>query len=324
MVYLGNRVVHYGDADIQREGIISLKPDTFEGMRFEINKPINQHFFLSHSLFMGNMEMQTGGRQIIKTPVGQYEFGATVVNEAQSLLMMGRIGTDGRLSGRVKYDITNWLGLKLHCQLSNNPNQSQVMMDTDLKGGDWNAQVKVGAPGFLGLNYFQSITPKLSAGGEFFWLPSNAKSGVGLAVRHQGDKHVATCQIATTGIMNAQYTHKVGAWDGGTCFGLEGCSEGGREEERRRSWEGQGQQRGIMNAQYKHKVGRGPKGRELGGHSLGAWWWGAWVVGGGGRGGGEARVRQGRWHGVRGCRLSHAPGPHPAPVQIHSVVIGVS
>lgn len=195
--------------DIQREGIISLKPDTFEGMRFEINKPINQHFFLSHSLFMGNMEMQTGGRQIIKTPVGQYEFGATVVNEAQSLLMMGRIGTDGRLSGRVKYDITNWLGLKLHCQLSNNPNQSQVMVDTDLKGGDWNAQVKVGAPGFLGLNYFQSITPKLSAGGEFFWLPSNAKSGVGLALRHQGDKHVATCQIATTGIMNAQYTHKV-------------------------------------------------------------------------------------------------------------------
>lgn len=243
--------MHYGNADIQREGIISLKPDTFEGMRFEINKPINQHFFLSHSLFMGNMEMQTGGRQIIKTPVGQYEFGATVVNEAQSLLMMGRIGTDGRLSGRVKYDITNWLGLKLHCQLSNNPNQSQVMVDTDLKGGDWNAQVKVGAPGFLGLNYFQSITPKLSAGGEFFWLPSNAKSGVGLALRHQGDKHVATCQIATTGIMNAQYTHKVG-------HGLGTCVAGRRGVRRRREG-GMGRGRSAVKlgraAQVQQSVG---------------------------------------------------------------------
>ena len=32
--------------EIQREGIMVLKPDTFEGMRFEINKPINPYFFL--------------------------------------------------------------------------------------------------------------------------------------------------------------------------------------------------------------------------------------------------------------------------------------
>ncbi|GFR41526.1 hypothetical protein Agub_g2222, partial [Astrephomene gubernaculifera] len=196
--------------DIQREGIISLKPDTFEGLRFEINKPLNQQFFLSHNLFMGNMELQTGGRQIIKTPVGTYEFGATVVNESQTFLMLGRIATDGRLSGRVKYDLTNWLSFKVHTQLSNNPNQSQLMVDSDFKGGDWNAQLKLGAPGFVGANYFQSLTPKLSAGGEFFYLPGQPKSGMGLALRHQGDKHVATCQVATTGIANMQYTHKVG------------------------------------------------------------------------------------------------------------------
>ncbi|KAG2446248.1 hypothetical protein HXX76_000840 [Chlamydomonas incerta] len=195
--------------DIQREGIISLKPDTFEGLRFEINKPLNQHFFLSHNLFMGNMELQTGGRQIIKTPVGTYEFGATTVSESQNLVLMGRLASDGRLSGRIKYDVANWLGFKVQAQLANAANQSQVMLDTDVKGGDWNAQLKLGAPGFVGLNYFQSLTPKLSAGGEFFYLPSNPKSGVGLALRHQGDKHVATCQVATTGLMNMQYTHKV-------------------------------------------------------------------------------------------------------------------
>jgi hypothetical protein len=46
----------------------------------------------------------------------------------------------------------------------------QVMLDLDAKGGDWNGQVKLGAPSFLGINYFQSVTPRLAAGGEFFWL----------------------------------------------------------------------------------------------------------------------------------------------------------
>jgi len=41
----------------------------------------------------------------------------------------------------------------------------------------------------------QSVTPNLSAGGEFFWLQSNLKSGVGLAMRHTGEKHVGTLQV---------------------------------------------------------------------------------------------------------------------------------
>lgn len=60
-----------------------------------------------------------------------------------------------------------------------------------------------------GLNYFQSVTPKLSAGGEVFWLPAQMRSGVGLCVRHQGDKHIATVQAASTGILSAQYAHRV-------------------------------------------------------------------------------------------------------------------
>lgn len=193
--------------DLQREVLMALKPDLFEGMRFEITKPLNQNFFLSHSLFMGNIEMQTGGRQIIKTPIGNYEFGANVIHD--KFMMLGRIATDGRLSGRVKYDIRDWISAKMHCQLSNEPGQSQLMVDADVKGRDWNAQVKLGSPSFLGLNYFQSITPKLSAGGEFFWLQANLKSGVGFALRHADKQHVATMQVATTGILSLQYAHRV-------------------------------------------------------------------------------------------------------------------
>jgi mitochondrial import receptor subunit TOM40 len=59
------------------------------------------------------------------------------------------------------------------------------------------------------VNYFQSVTPSLSAGGEFFWLGGQLRSGLGLALRHTGDKHIATVQLASTGILSAQYAHKV-------------------------------------------------------------------------------------------------------------------
>ena len=60
-----------------------------------------------------------------------------------------------------------------------------------------------------GANYFQSITPALSVGGELFWLSQALKSGVGLAARHVGERHVATLQAATTGILSLQYAHRV-------------------------------------------------------------------------------------------------------------------
>ena len=60
-----------------------------------------------------------------------------------------------------------------------------------------------------GINYFQSVTPSLSMGGEAFWLGQQRKSGTGFAARHQGEQHVATCQLATTGLINATYIHKV-------------------------------------------------------------------------------------------------------------------
>lgn len=36
---------------------MSLKPDLFEGMRFDFNKGLNQKFSLTHSIFMGSVEV---------------------------------------------------------------------------------------------------------------------------------------------------------------------------------------------------------------------------------------------------------------------------
>ena len=126
--------------ELQREIMMSLKADHFEGGRFDFNKQLNQKFFLSHSVHMGALEVPAQGNQIIKIPNATYEFGANVVDT--NYMLVGRVLTDGRVSGRLKYDFTDALSAKL--QTSKEPGFSQVMVDLDYKGLDSQAQLKLG------------------------------------------------------------------------------------------------------------------------------------------------------------------------------------
>jgi len=191
--------------ELQREMLMSLKADNFEGARFDYNKQLNQKFFLSHSLFMGNIEVPAQGAQVIKIPTSTYEFGANVVDA--NYMLVGRILTDGRMSGRIKYDFNDMFSVKL--QTTKEQGFSQVMVDVDVTGVDYQAQLKVGNGEFYGFNYLQSVTPTLSLGGEGFWLGGQKKSGVGFAGRYADDKTVATAQVATTGLASLTYSMKV-------------------------------------------------------------------------------------------------------------------
>lgn len=49
--------------------------------------------------------------------------------------MIGRILNDGRLTGRIKYDINEHASIKLQSQLTHEKGYSQMMVDLDLKVG---------------------------------------------------------------------------------------------------------------------------------------------------------------------------------------------
>jgi hypothetical protein len=68
----------------------------------------------------------------------------------QKHFMLGRITTDGRLSGRLRAELTDWAAARLQMQLSGDREQSNVAADLDVRGSDWNAQLKFGNPGFYG------------------------------------------------------------------------------------------------------------------------------------------------------------------------------
>jgi Eukaryotic porin len=60
-----------------------------------------------------------------------------------------------------------------------------------------------------GMNYLQSVTPRLALGGEAFWLGQQRKSGTGFAGRFTGDAFVATAQVATTGLVSLTYVQRI-------------------------------------------------------------------------------------------------------------------
>ncbi|MCO5560288.1 hypothetical protein L7F22_013900 [Adiantum nelumboides] len=93
--------------------------------------------------------------------------------------------------------------------LTNEPHFSQGMFNFDYKGRDFRTQLQLGNNAFYGANYIQSISPKVALGGEIFWLGHQRKSGLGLAARYNTDKSIATCQLASTGMLAMNYVQKI-------------------------------------------------------------------------------------------------------------------
>ncbi|KAB2043415.1 hypothetical protein ES319_D01G015400v1 [Gossypium barbadense] len=225
--------------EIHREALMSLKPETFEGLRFDFTKGLNQKFSLSHSVSMGPTEIPSQSAETIKIPTSHYEFGANYIDP--NLMLIGRVLTDGRLNARVKWDLTDNLTVKANAQLTNEPHMSHGMFNFDYKGKDYRSQFQIGNGALFGASYFQSVTPHLSMGGEVFWAGQHRKSGIGYAGRYETDKmelvdgmvslvitrsilrllyayttspsirclQVATGQVASTGMVALSYVQKV-------------------------------------------------------------------------------------------------------------------
>ncbi|KAI5353533.1 hypothetical protein L3X38_006427 [Prunus dulcis] len=194
--------------EINREALMSLRPECFEGMRFDFTKGLNQKFSLSHSVLMGPMTVPSQSPETIKIPTAHYEFGANFIDHPK-LMLFGRVLTDGRLNARVKYDLTDNLTLKANAQLTNEPNMSHGTASFDYKGSDYRSQIQVGNGALLQASYIQSVTPHFSLGGEVFWAGQHRKSGIGYAARFNTEKMVATGQVASTGMVALSYVQKL-------------------------------------------------------------------------------------------------------------------
>ncbi|KAH7387780.1 hypothetical protein KP509_16G040700 [Ceratopteris richardii] len=123
-------------------------------------------------------------------------------------MLIGRMLTDGRMSARMKYDISDKLSVKVNAQLTNEPHLSQGMFTFDYKGRDFQSQVQFGNNAFYSANYIQSVTPNVAFGVEGFWLGHQRKSGLGIAARYNSDKWIGTCHVSS-GMLSMNYLQRV-------------------------------------------------------------------------------------------------------------------
>ncbi|KAK6163925.1 hypothetical protein DH2020_000789 [Rehmannia glutinosa] len=229
--------------EIHREALMSLKPELFEGMRFDFTKGLNQKFSLSHSVMMGPTEIPSQSSETIKIPTAHYEFGANFIDP--KLMLFGRVMTDGRLNARLKCDLTGNLTLKGNAQGSDYRSQFQLgngalfgasyiqvklvfLYGDVVRGMLSQLEMSVSLYTFLVVikleerlrwiavtvfdcfhECLQSVTPNLSLGGEVFWAGQHRKSGIGYAARYNTDKMVATGQVASTGMVALSYVQKI-------------------------------------------------------------------------------------------------------------------
>ncbi|EOA31005.1 hypothetical protein CARUB_v10014148mg [Capsella rubella] len=193
--------------ELHREAFMSLKADNFEGLRFDFTKALNQKFSLSHSVMMGPTEVPSQSSETIKIPTANYEFGANYFDP--KLMLIGRVMTDGRMTARVKADLTDKLVVKANAQITNEPHLSHAMFNFDYMGSDYRAQLQLGNSALIGATYIQSVTNRLSLGGEVFWAGVPRKSGIGYAARYETDKMVASAQVASTGAVVMNYVQKI-------------------------------------------------------------------------------------------------------------------
>ncbi|KAF3602791.1 hypothetical protein F2Q69_00037828 [Brassica cretica] len=194
--------------ELHREAYMSLKSETFEGLRFDFSKGLNQRFSLSHSVMMGPTKVPSQSPDTtIKIPTAHYEFGANYFDP--KLMLVGRVMTDGRLNARVKADLSDKLILKANAQLTGEPHMSHAVFNFDYMGKDYRAQLQLGNSALVGATYIQSVTPRLSLGGEVFWAGVPRKSGIGYAARYETDQMAASAQVASTGNVVMNYVQKI-------------------------------------------------------------------------------------------------------------------
>ncbi|KAK1295371.1 Mitochondrial import receptor subunit TOM40-1 [Acorus calamus] len=187
--------------DIKREANMSLNLEFFEGLRFDFNKGLNQKFYLSHSVFMGSMEVPTQSSDIIKVPTAHYAFAANYVDP--KLVLLGRVLMDGRLSAQVMYNLTDNLVMKIDAQLMNEPHYSAGVFNFEYKGKDCRTQFQFGndalynanyiqvatgqvaSTGSVALSYVQKVSEKFSLASEFMYNPDTRDATASFGYDHK-------------------------------------------------------------------------------------------------------------------------------------------
>jgi len=157
----------YEYAAMDGKRLVSL--DTFDGMRFDINKQLSPYMAVVHSFWLGTTMLPDAKNKT-------YTFLTQIADE--SGLLMSRVDFDrGSVDGRIHRALFGGIAMgKLQLGLSQEGQNDQCMAEIDFGGMTWTGNLKYGTASggtLFGMNYLQSITPRLQMGGEGMYVGTN-------------------------------------------------------------------------------------------------------------------------------------------------------
>lgn len=185
-----------------KEAVQILKPDIFDGCRFEHNRLLGPNFTVSHSLWLGSAMLQSGNH---------YQFGSTVVLNEGTTMLLGRIDPEGRLDAQWHQEYVQPQKVLSRVQASISPQKEQNMTQASLEvnGIDYAGTLKLVTGPMFGLSYFQSVTKALSMGAEAFYHHGQGASHIVARSRYADGNDIATATLTTMGTVSANYVRKV-------------------------------------------------------------------------------------------------------------------
>jgi mitochondrial import receptor subunit TOM40 len=207
--------------EINQEANTVLRPNLFDGTRFDMNLPLTPTLSTGHSIEMGSTQTTPG-------------YALSVNYITNTLIAVSRMDMTGRFNGRLFYTHTPRLISKL--LVSRQPAEdpaaaaamlaaatggaaiqpppptsatTTVMYDLDYRGSDYSANLKLGTGGVISLAYMQSIVPSFSMGGEGFFQLRNKFSALTAAARFLTTDGIFSATVASFGPVVASYVHRV-------------------------------------------------------------------------------------------------------------------
>jgi len=190
-------------------------PMCFEGGTLRVNKGLNSHFQVSHTLNLPTNPQSPSG----------YKFGATYVGtrmlsptEAFPLLLAD-IDPSGNMNAQVIHGPTDRTRLKFMSQIVKKKWEG-VQMSADYKGDTWTSSLTLANPDIVNgsgvgvLHYLKSVTPNLALGAELAYqampqLPGGHVAVASLASRLSfGEDANLAATIGNSGQLHASYWQK--------------------------------------------------------------------------------------------------------------------
>ncbi|KAL7540487.1 hypothetical protein ACHAWF_006691 [Thalassiosira exigua] len=143
--------------------------DTYDGVRVDISKQLSPYFAAVHSFHLGTTMLPDGKSN---------SYGFTAQMNDEEGFAMARVDPErGTCDGRIHRALLGGMAMaKVQVGASSEGQHDQLLGELDLGAQTWTANLKYGSMGggnVFGLNFFQSVTPRLAMGGEGMYVGAN-------------------------------------------------------------------------------------------------------------------------------------------------------